>query len=110
MRGKISHSRSITVYLPRLETAHCPTCQYLVWADPPPSAGVPIPDPDEGAPIQELPPLEGPAEDPVGRGAKGGQTGSRFESSSPMKGASVQPGDTELPLYYRCREVGPDPG
>ena len=46
---------------------------------------VPVPDAGRGSPLQSVPRAEGPAEDPVGRGAGGKREGkSRFKIRDPL--------------------------
>ena len=57
----------------QLKTGHCLTGQYLTGRriEPPRMLVVPIPDADQGSPLQGVPRVEAVAEDPVGGGEGG---------------------------------------
>ena len=68
---------------------------------------VPLPSPDSGAPLQGVPGVEGPAEDPVGEGAEGDA-----EEEEPVEpgGRAVWTGGTGLPHHHRRGKAGASRG
>jgi len=67
---------------------------------------VPIPDADPGPPLQGVLRVEGPAEDPVGRGAEGEGREEPVQDPGPPRRREAQPGGTRLPFHYGCGKEG----
>ena len=97
----------------QVKTGHCLTRQYLQWMKSrlTPVLVVPVPGADEGLPPQRVFRVEGPTEDPVGRGAEG-----EWEEEEPVQNPGppcrreVQPGGTGLPFHHGCGKAGPGRG
>jgi len=77
----------------------------------PPVLVVPVPVSDSGAPLQGVPGMKGPTEDPVGGGEEGDQ-----EVQEPVEDPGstcrweVQSGGAGFPHYYKCWENSADCG
>jgi len=68
---------------------------------------VPVLDPDRGAPLQDVPRVEGPAEDPVGGGVEGDrEVEGKVEDPGPLGGREVWAGGTGLPLHHGYWKAG----
>ena len=68
---------------------------------------VPVPQPDSGAPLQGVSGLEGPAEDPVGRGAvRDWEVEGSVEDPRPPGRRKVRAGGDGLPLRHECGKAG----
>ena len=68
---------------------------------------VPVPESDARAPLQGVSGVEGPAEDPVGRGTEGDGEGERpVEDQGPPGGREMWAGGTRLSLHHGCGKAG----
>jgi len=80
-------------------------------ADPPLSAGGVSAGRRPGTTSSRQPRVEGPAEDPVGRGVEGGGEGEEpVQDPGPPHRREARPGGARLPRHYGCGEAGPGRG
>jgi len=113
--GPSSSRRSRRTRLYQPKTGHCPTGQYLNWTRSRPTAKCwwcPYRTQTWEHVFKKPTPLEGPTEDPVGRGSDRNWEGEEpVHDPGPLAdNYEVQLVGTGLPLHCGCGKVGPGPG